>query len=280
MPTQDGIGDKAPTPCLLHRRTAAAGFWPTWTAPTTVFVSPSTTMITLTSSCLFSSSSSPRSDPSFVVDSSFLPPNSMGMTVTGSSSWDRNVDDFFNDALGNAFLWNQLGHLSNFLPNLQNWHNGILLNNVFGMSSVHVTRSLLPPSQITLVKSSRWQQCSGNVEISLIIFFFPISPSNCVISSLWSPLHVMTQLASSSMGQATLIALSCSSSFFTVFLKIHRFHLIALDHCEWPRTFPTSRAVGLNPSRNFVKHVILSGIVALCARSGLSFRTIDSKLPC
>ena len=40
------------------------------------------------------------------------------------------------DALGNAFLWNQLGHLSNFPPNLQNWHNNILLNNAFGISSV------------------------------------------------------------------------------------------------------------------------------------------------
>ena len=41
--------------------------------------------------------------------------------------WDRNVGDLFNDALGDAFLWNQLGHLSDFLPKLQNWHNNILL---------------------------------------------------------------------------------------------------------------------------------------------------------
>ena len=74
--------------------------------------------------------------------------------------------------------------------------------------------------------------------------------------------------------------LFCSSCFFTVFFKIHRLHLIALDRCERPRTSPTSRAAGLSPSRNFVKHVILSRIVALCARPGLSFRTIDSKLPC
>ena len=145
---------------------------------------------------------------------------------------------------------------------------------------MHVTRSLLPPSQIFLAISSRCQQLLRNVEISLIIIFFAVSPSNCVISSSWSPLHVMTQLASSSMGQATLIALSCSLSFFTVFLKIPRLHVIALDRCEWPRTSPTSRAMGLSPSRNFVKHVILSRIVALCARSRLSVRTIDSKLPC
>ena len=123
--------------------------------------SPPITMITFSSSSFFFSSSSPRSARLFVVDSSFLPPNSLGMTVTGSSSWDRTVRDLFNDALGNAFLWNQLGHLSYFLPNLQNWHKNILLNNVFGISSVHVTRSMLPPSQILLVISSRCRQCSG-----------------------------------------------------------------------------------------------------------------------
>ena len=122
--------------------------------------SPPITMITFSSSSLFSSSSSPRSDPSFVVDSSFLPPNPLGMIVTSSSSWDRNVGDLFNDALGNAFLWIQLGHLSNFLSNLQNWHNNILLNNAFGISSVQVTRSSLSPSQILLVISSRCQHCS------------------------------------------------------------------------------------------------------------------------
>ena len=63
--------------------------------------------------------------------------------------WDRNVGDFFKDALGNTFLCNQL-------PNLQNWHNSILLNNVFGISSVHVTRSFLPPSLVLLVTFSRW----------------------------------------------------------------------------------------------------------------------------
>ena len=68
---------------------------------------------------------------------------------------------------------------------------------------------------------------------------------------------------SSSMGQATLIALSCSSSFFTVFLKIHRLHLIALDRCEWQRTSPTSRAVGPSPSCNFVEHVIFGSLCTL-----------------
>ena len=160
------------TPPIMH---TCRGFWPTWIAPaydslchlhavhdfSMYSASPSTTMITFSSSSLFFSSSSPRSDPFFVVDSSFLPSNFLGMTVTGSSSWDRSVCDLFNDALGNTFLWNQLSHLSNFLPNLQNWHNNILLNNVFGISSVHVTRSLLPPSQILLVVSSRCQWCSG-----------------------------------------------------------------------------------------------------------------------
>ena len=114
------------------------------------------TMITFSSSSLFSSFSSPRSDPSFVVDSSFLPSNFLRMTVTCSSSWDWNVVDLFNDALGNAFLWTQRGHLSNFLPKPQNWHN-ILLNIAFGISSVHVTRSMLPSSQILLVIPSRCQ---------------------------------------------------------------------------------------------------------------------------
>ena len=53
-----------------------------------------------------------------------------------------------------------LGHLSTFLPNLQNWHNSILLNNVFGVSSVHVKRSLLPSSQIVLMIFSRCQHCT------------------------------------------------------------------------------------------------------------------------
>ena len=101
-----------------------------------------------------------------------------------------------------------------------------------------------------------------NVELSLIVIFFAVSPSNCVISSSWSPLHVMTQLASSSMGQATLIALSCSSSFFTVFLKIHRFSNFS---CSGSKLFQQLLAT------RHLRH---------CARSGLSFRTIDSKLPC
>ena len=211
MPRQGGIGDNVPTLCLLHccctaepvltratKHTRSVkhmcrGFWPTWIAHTTVFV---TFKPSISSSSLFFSPPPPRSDPSFVVDSSFLPSNFLGMTVTGSSSWDRNVCDLFNDALGNTFLWNQLGHLSNLLPNLQ------------------VTRSLLPPSQILLVFTL--STLLKNVEISLIIIFFTVSPSN--------PLHVMTQLASSSMGQATLTALSRSSSFFT-------------SSCRaWPRT--------------------------------------------
>ena len=160
-------------------------------------------------------------------------------------------------------LWNQLGHLSNFLPNLENWHNNILLNNAFGISSVHVTRSLLPPSQYLSGDVFPLSIVLRNVDISLTIIFFTVSPSNCVISSSLSPLHVMTQLASSSMGQATLTALSCSLSFPQFFLKIHRLHLIALDRCEWPRTSPTSRAVGLSPSCNFVKHVIFGSLCTL-----------------
>ena len=90
----------------------------------------------------------------------------------------------------------------------------------------------------------------------------------------------MTQLASSSMGQETLTALSCSSGFFTSSWRFIGVISLLLIVVSWPRTSPTSRAVGLRPSSNFVKHVILSRVVALCARSGLSFRTIDSKLPC
>ena len=46
-------------------------------------------------------------------------------------------------------------------------------------------------------------------------------------------------------------------------MKIHRLHLIALDRCEWPRTSPNSRAVGLRPSSNFVKHVIFGSLCTL-----------------
>ena len=134
------------TPSVKH---ACRG---TWTAPTTVYV---------TFTPFVTSFMPPRSGPSFVVDSSFLLPNSLGMTVTGSSLWDKNVGDIFSDALGNALLSNQLGHLSNFLPNLQNWHNSVVLNNVFGISSVHVTQSLSPASQILLEISSRCQHCSS-----------------------------------------------------------------------------------------------------------------------
>ena len=121
--------------------------------------SPSTTMTTFSSSSLFSSSSSPRWDPSFVVDYSFLPPNSLGMTVTGSLMWDRNVGDLFH--VHSEMRSSRINSvLFNFLPNLHNCHNSILLNNAFGISSVHVTRSLLPPRQILLVISSRCQHCS------------------------------------------------------------------------------------------------------------------------
>ena len=58
------------------------------------------------------------------------------------------------------------------------------------------------------------------------------------------------------------------------FLKIHRLQLIALDRCGWPRT--SSRAVGLSPSCNFVKHVIFGSLCTLWT----IFRIIDSKLPC
>ena len=101
-----------------------------------------------------------------------------------------------------------------------------------------------------------------------------------LISSSWSPLHVMTQLASVLRGTSDVDRTLLLLELLHFLLKIHRLHHIAPDRCEWPRTSPTSRAVGLSPSSNFVKHVILSRILALCARSGLSFRTIDSKLPC
>ena len=87
--------------------------------------------------------------------------------------WEENVNNLFNDAHGNAFLWNQLGHLSNLLPNLQNWHNNILLNNAFGISSVHVTRSLLPPSQNMDVVNSA-QECGNCKQHTLHVTFFLI----------------------------------------------------------------------------------------------------------
>ena len=92
------------------------------------------------------------------MDSSFLPPNSLGMTVTDSSS-DKKVGDFFSDALGNAFLWNQLGHLSNFLPNLQNWHNNILATNQF------LSRLVDIESPLTHSNNSRSGITSRNVKI-------------------------------------------------------------------------------------------------------------------
>ena len=139
MRRQDGIGDKAPTLCcctaalLRHCRACTDPCSQThpfgqahvsWVLADldgnydslchlhavhnflVYSASPPITMITFSSSRLFFSSSSPRSDPSFVVDFSFLPPNSLGMTVTGSSSWSRNVGDFFYNTLGKAFLWN------------------------------------------------------------------------------------------------------------------------------------------------------------------------------
>ena len=162
-----------------------------------------------------------------------------------------------------------------FFPNLQNLAQQ--------HSSQQRVRNLIRASDTVLVTSE--SNISGdvfplsmvlwNVDISLTIIFFTVSPSNCVISSSLSPLHVMTQLASSSMEQATLTALSCSLSFLHFFLKIHRLHLIAFDRCEWPRTSPTSRAMGPRPSCNFVKHVIFGSLCSLWA-----FFPNDSKLPC
>ena len=66
-------------------------------------------------------------------------------------------------------------------------------------------------------------------------------------------------LHGTSDGDRTLLLLK----LLHFFLKIHRLHLIALDRCEWPRTSPTSRAVGPSPSCNFVKHVIFGSLCTL-----------------
>ena len=213
--------------------------------------SPSATMITFSSSSLFSSSSSPRSDPSFVVGRCFLKRCTRNCVPLESTRSPL--------------------QLPTESAELAQQHSAkqCVRNLIRARDTVLVTSESNPPGDIFTLST-----VLKIVEISMIIIFLTVSPPNCAISSSWSSLHVMTQLASSSMGQATLIALSCSSSFFTVFLKIHRHSVIALDRCDWPRTFSTSRAVGPSPSRNFVKHVIFSRVVALCARSGLSVRTI------
>ena len=183
------------------------------------------------------------------------------MNVTGSSSWDRNVGDFFSDALGNVFLWNQLGHLSNFLPNLQNWHKSILLINVFGISSVHVTRYLLPPNQVLLVNIA---QERGNLvdyhllhsptielqDFLLVVTFACDDPTRLV-------LHGTSDV------DRTLLLLE----LLHFFLKIHRLHLNALDRCEWLRASRNFSCSGSKPFPHLraTRHLV-KGRGSLCTR--------------
>ena len=80
--------------------------------------------------------------------------------------WDKNVGDFFYDALGNAFLWNQLGHLSR-----QHSAQQCVRNLIRARDTVLVASESSPSGDIltlsTLLK---------NVEVSLIIIFFTVSP--------------------------------------------------------------------------------------------------------
>ena len=163
--------------------------------------SPSTTMITFSSSRLFFASSSPRSDPSFVVDSSSIPSNSLG-----SSMWDRYVGDLFNDALGNAFPLESARSPLQFLSEsaeLAQQHSAqqYVRNLIRARDTVLVTSESNPSGDIFTLST-----LLRNVEISLIII------SNCVISSSWSPVHVMTRLASFDPRASSLLLGDSSAS--------------------------------------------------------------------
>ena len=58
--------------------------------------------------------------------------------------------------------------------------------------------------------------------------------------SSWSPVHVMTQLASVLHGTSDVDRTLLLLELLHFFLKIHRLNLIALDRCEWPRTSPSN----------------------------------------
>ena len=151
------------------------------------------------------------------------------------------VDDLLNDTIGNSVSHNMLDHLNGSCPeDVGQERRRFLQRCTREYVPLESTRSPLQfPSESTeLAQQHSSQQRvrnlirardtvlvasepnpSGdiftlstllrNVEISLIIILFTVSPSNCMISSSWSPLHVTTQFASS-MGQATLIAFSFS----------------------------------------------------------------------
>ena len=155
------------------------------------------------------------------------------------------MDDFFNDALGNAFLRNQLGHLTNFLPNLQNWHNNLLLNNAFGISSVHLTRSLLPSESNPSGDIFTLSRVLKNVDISLIIFF-----------SLTIELRDFLLVVTFARDDPTRLVLHGTSDvdrplllleLLHFCLKIHRLHLIARDRCELASHFSNFSSSGSRP---------------------------------
>ena len=92
------------------------------------------------------------------------------MIVTVSSSWDRNVSDFFTDALGNAFLWRSPLQSPSESAELAQQHSAQqrVRNLIRARDTVFVTSESNSSGDIftlsTLLK---------NVEISLIIIFLP-----------------------------------------------------------------------------------------------------------
>ena len=80
----------------------------------------------------------------------------------------------------------------------------------------------------------------------------------------------MTQLASSSMGQATLTRTLLLLELLHFFLKIHRLHLIALDRCElFLCTSPTCSCSGSKPFQQ------LRETASSCLKSWLSVHALD-----
>ena len=78
-----------------------------------------------------------------------------------------------NTAFGNSYLLNTLGLLSNFLPNMRNWHENTLLNNAFGISSVRARDTALVSSEpksfwwyLQVVNSA--QECGSLVDQHLL----------------------------------------------------------------------------------------------------------------